>query len=506
MGTKLMLAGGLVLATVLSVHGQTFGEISGQVRDSTGAAIPAVQVTATNVATNVGRTAITNDAGLYTFPAMVPGVYSLKAEKTGFKATVKSGVEIQVQQSARIDFDLQVGQLNESVEVSAAAQLLSTEDATVGTVIDNRRIVELPLNGRNYLQLVSLAPNVSYGFGTAGQADGRQGGDRASQNISVGGGRSEFNYFTLDGVDNTDPNFNTYVIQPSIDAVQEFKVQTGIYPAEFGHEATQINVSTKPGTNNFHGTLYEFLRNDALDAANYSFTAVRNTKYPFKWNQYGGTLGGPGLDSEAMERQEQAVLHGQLRIVPPAAKLPGPVRSAVRRDARTATSRNYSARALSFTTPPLACRGRTVRSLRRPIRAISFPPNQISSYSKKFLEFYPIPNLPTATLTRDYQQSQSGPRNKDIFVLRMDFAESAKSQWFGRYSWDDENQLNEGLKLNGSKILTNVEQYMGSNIRIFSPTLVNEFRFGDVAILQLVGTRTGVRSRRGVGTRNTRVE
>src|SRR5207237_6275202 len=136
--------------------------------------------------------------------------------------------------------DLSVGQVNETVEVSATAQLLSTEDATVGTVIENKRVVELPLNGRNYLQLGSMAPNVSYGFGSAGQAGSRQGGDRANQNISVAGNRSYFNYFTLDGVDNTDPNFNTYIIQPSIDALQEFKVQTGIYPAEFGREATQI--------------------------------------------------------------------------------------------------------------------------------------------------------------------------------------------------------------------------------------------------------------------------
>ncbi|MEO8663295.1 MAG: carboxypeptidase-like regulatory domain-containing protein, partial [Bryobacteraceae bacterium] len=240
MRTTSSFAAALLLGAASLLQGQTFGDINGQVRDSSTASIPGVRVTATNVATNVARTVTSNESGFYTFPAMVPGVYNLKAEKSGFKSFIKTQVELQVQQSARIDFELQVGQVNESVEISASAQLLSTEDATMGTVIENRRIVELPLNGRNYLQLVSLAPNVSYGFGIAGQADGRQGGDRANQNISVGGSRSEFNYFTLDGVDNTDPNFNTYVIQPSIDAIQEFKVQTGIYPAEFGHEATQI--------------------------------------------------------------------------------------------------------------------------------------------------------------------------------------------------------------------------------------------------------------------------
>ena len=163
----------------------------------------------------------------------------------------------------------------------------------MGTVIENKRIVELPLNGRNYLQLVALAPNVTTLSPSAGQAGSRQGGDRAGQSISVAGQRIMFDNFTLDGVENTDPNFNTYVILPSIDALQEFKVQTGVYPAEFGRNATQINVLTKSGGNEYHGTLFEFLRNDKLDAKTYAFTAARPPKDPFKWNQYGFTLGGP---------------------------------------------------------------------------------------------------------------------------------------------------------------------------------------------------------------------
>ena len=214
-------------------------------------------------------------------------------EKAGFKTFTRPGILIQVQQSARVDAELLVGQVSETVEVSASAALLTTENATVGTVVENKRIVELPLNGRNYLQLVSLSPNVSYGFGNSGQAGSRQGGSRTSQNISVAGQRSYFNNFTLDGINNTDPNFNSYVVQPSVDALQELKVQTGVYPAEFGRQATQINVSTKPGTNSYHGTLFEFLRNDKLDAKNYAFTTARPPKDPFKWNQYGFTLGGP---------------------------------------------------------------------------------------------------------------------------------------------------------------------------------------------------------------------
>ncbi len=130
-------------------------------------------------------------------------------------------------------------------------------------------------------------------FSGQGQASARQGGIRAGQTIAVAGQRTNFNHYTLDGVENTDPNFNTFVVLPSIDALQEFKVQTGVYPAEFGREATQINVLTKSGTNQYHGTLFEFFRNDKLDATGYAFSALRPSKDPFKWNQYGFTLGGP---------------------------------------------------------------------------------------------------------------------------------------------------------------------------------------------------------------------
>ncbi len=180
---------------------------------------------------------------------------------------------MEVQQTVRLDFTLTVGQVSESITVEANAVQLQAENATVGTVIDNKRIIELPLNGRNYLQLVALTPNATTASPSAGQAGSRQGGDRAGQSISVAGQRTMFNNFTLDGVNNTDPNFNTYVVLPSIDALQEFKVQTGVYPAEFGHEATQINVSTKSGGNAYHGALFEFLRNDKLDAKPYAFAA-----------------------------------------------------------------------------------------------------------------------------------------------------------------------------------------------------------------------------------------
>src|SRR5512133_1744298 len=277
----------------LPLLGQTLGEITGTVTDASGALVAGGKVAITNVNTNASRNSITTGAGVYAFRSLQPGTYNVRVEKQGFKSAASNNVEVQVQQTVRLDFTLTLGLVSESIEVVGTAAQLQSENSTVGTVIENKRIVELPLNGRNYLQLVSLSPNVTTISPSAGQAGSRQGGDRAGQSIAVAGQRIMFDHFTLDGVENTDPNFNTYVILPSIDALQEFKVQTGVYPAEFGHNATQINVSTKSGGNSFHGALFEFLRNDKFDAKPYAFAANPPAKSPFKWNQYGFELDGP---------------------------------------------------------------------------------------------------------------------------------------------------------------------------------------------------------------------
>src|SRR4026209_1406682 len=273
---------------------QTLGTITGEVKDTTGAALPGATVTAQNIGTNAVRTQQSNDVGAYTFPAMPPGAYLVKAELDGFRIA-QNRVELHVEETLRVSLSLEIGGITETTEVTAITSLITTENATVGTVIENRRIVELPLNGRNYLSLIALSPNVSAEFAGAGQAGDREGGTRANQQISISGQRREFNYYTLDGVDNTDVNFNTYIFLPSVDALEEFKVQTGIYSAEFGRNASQVNVVTKSGSNSFHGTGFEFHRDDALDARPYSFTASQAAakKTPFKWDQYGYAAHGP---------------------------------------------------------------------------------------------------------------------------------------------------------------------------------------------------------------------
>ena len=365
--------------------------------------------------------------GLYTFPSVPPGIYNVKVEHPGFKTTTSNNVEVQVQQTVRLDFTLQVGQVSESMEVSATAALLQSENATVGTVVETKSIVELPLNGREYLNLVTLTPNVSNLAPPSGQAQSRQGGDRANQSISAGGNRIVFDYFTLDGVVNTDLNFNTYIVLPSIDAIQEFKVQTGVYPAEFGHEATQINVLTKSGGNAYHGSLFEFVRNNDFDALPYPFTATRPGVSPFKWNDYGFEIDGPVVipklfngrnklffmanDEWLVQRQTQQAVYS----VPTAAMFAGqlqPTRDTTIYDPTT----------------------------KAPVPSNIIPASLISPISQTLLKYYNSATLPG--LTNNYVQNNGSPFNRDGFVLRMDFVESSKSQWTGRYSWGDEDQSN----------------------------------------------------------------
>ena len=218
----------MILVVGVALRAQNFAEITGNVTDPSGAVIAGATVTVTNTATNQTRNTVTNDTGTYSLPYLVPGVYDLHVAAAGFKGSTRKALELQVGAVARIDVRAEVGEVSQQVEVTGGAPLLNTETAALGTVIENRRIVDLPLNGRNYLQLVTLSPNVTT-EGGAGGAGGLQGGARSQTSLSIAGQRLEYNRYTLDGVDNTDPNFNSYIIQPSIDALQEFKVQTGIY-------------------------------------------------------------------------------------------------------------------------------------------------------------------------------------------------------------------------------------------------------------------------------------
>ena len=266
--------------------------LTGVVTDASGQVIPNVPVKAINEGTSVETLSTTNGEGRYNFPSLRPGSYRVVAATTGFKQFVSSGVVLQVNQAARLDIALTIGTVTEEVVVTGAAPVLETESGSRGAVIDHTKIVELPLNGRDYNQLALLSPGVlaptprlqSVGFRGV---------------FNVNGNRAFQNAFQLDGVDNTSYSnsfrgLNVQVIQPSVEALQEFKIQTNAYSAEFARSAgALVNAVIRSGTNELHGSVYEFLRNSELDASNF-FANKAGLKKPFRQrNQFGAAAGGP---------------------------------------------------------------------------------------------------------------------------------------------------------------------------------------------------------------------
>jgi hypothetical protein len=456
----------LGLALAQPSFGQTFGEITGVVTDSTGGVVVNATVTVVNPQTNATRTATTNGSGNYAFPALLPGTYDVKVAAQGFQSEVRNGVQLQVQQEARLDFQLKVGSLTEAVEVTGGAPLLTTENATVGTVIDNQRIVDLPLNGRNFTALIALSPNVVSGFGTNGAAS-REGGDRSTvSQISVGGQRQEWNNFTLDGVTNTDVNYGSYSFLPSIDALQEFKVQTGVYSAEFGRESTQINVSTVSGTNQYHGALFDFVRNNYFDARPFGFTSSVPVSSPFKWNQFGFTLGGPVQIPKLFNGKDKLFFMANYEGF------------RLRQQTQTV-----------YTTAPQSMRNGDFSAIlpntviKDPLTNAPFggnliPSTRFDTAGVGMLAYYPLPNIPGAGLKNNYLAVNSNQTNKDQFLTRFDFVENSKSTWFGRYNFQNEDNVTPALYKNGTLLNVAVKQAMISNVRVLKPNLVNEFRFG----------------------------
>ena len=457
------------LLVSIPVGAQTFGDFNGTVADASGAVIAGAKVIITNTATNVVREVETNESGNYTAPFLNPGVYSLRAESEGFKAAVQDSWTLQVGANARVDFALEIGAVTEVIEVEAGAQMLETSSTALGTVIEQQRIVDLPINGRNYLNLVKLSPNVSAEMGSGGQANSRQGGERANQAISISGQRQQYNRFTLDGVENTDPNFNTFVVRPSVDALQEFKVQTGVYSAEFGKSTSQINVTTRAGTNQFHGTVFEFLRNDKIQARPWDRHGDKN---PFRRNQFGFTVAGPVVKNKLFFMANYEGFRERINRV------------------RRSTTADAAMRGGDFSNPNLLpiYDPDTIMDDGAAGTADPFPNRQIpvSRFKQPFiqmLEFYPTPNQPGLVVGGpqgfNYQRNAPDPLDWDQFTTRFDFNQSDSSQWFGRYSWGDEGLVSgQNFVFRDQRTTTKVDQFMLSNIKTFSATIVNELRLG----------------------------
>jgi hypothetical protein len=437
------------------------GEITGTVADSSGAVVAGATVTLTNPATGLVRTQKSNSEGLFSFPALSPGSYTLRAEMTGFQAQVRSDIIVQVGQTPRIDFALAVGNVSEVVEVTGGAPVLETESTSVGTVIENKRIVELPLNGRNYLQLASLIPGATTNGPASSQGQQRMGGARNQFALNVAGQRVHYNRYSLDGMENTDPNFNTYLFLPSIDALQEFKVEAGLFQAEYGRAIAQVNVSTKSGSNEFHGVAFHFLRNAYMDAKNF-FARPTDPNPPFKRNQFGGTFAGPIMKNklffmgnyEGLRERKTLTLTGQ---VPPP---------------------DY--RAGNFTRLPRQVIDPTTR---QPFPGNIVPANRIHPTSRRVLEeFFPLPNQAgtgALGLANNYLNNESRRSDGDQFTIRTDMTAIQNHNFFFRFSQTLEPQyIPSPIFDQGNNANVFAQQGVIGYTSVLSPTKVNDFKFG----------------------------
>ncbi len=273
------------------------GTIGGTVKDSTGAAIPGAQVVAGSIETGQPRSVITDSIGSYTIPDLQAGHYSLTVSHGGFKTTTVANIELQVAQRAVLDPVLEVGNVSEKVTVTTmTAPLLNTVTSSVGQVVDTKTVATMPLNGRNFWQLTQLTPGVSYINAGQNPATGGTSIRAAVVNVNVNGLSPTWTGWFLDGANITEFQAGGTIIQPNVDALQEFKVEGGNMPAEYGHTPTIINASLKSGSNAFHGTAYEYFRNNVLDAKNYFFLPAAGSHQrdePLHRNQFGVNIGGP---------------------------------------------------------------------------------------------------------------------------------------------------------------------------------------------------------------------
>ena len=289
----------LSIGLLVSVHAQssTTGNITGTVRDPQGAAVAKADVVLVEEKTGATRTVHTNDDGFYNVPSLPAGVYTISTAPSGFKKTVATGVELHVNENKTVNLDLQVGQVTETVTVTSDAAPVEVRSGEVSSLISEKQVTELPLNGRNYAQLALMVPGVSpvTQSGAGGAFATRGTGLNSGVDMAVNGNQSNSNLWTVDGVNNMDVGSNrTLLVFPSVDAIQEFRVERNSFSAEFGQaQGAVVNLITKGGSNDFHGTFFEFFRHDSLNANNFFINRAGGEKGKLKYNNFGGNFSGP---------------------------------------------------------------------------------------------------------------------------------------------------------------------------------------------------------------------
>src|SRR4051812_16246867 len=434
---------------------QATGQITGVVTDNSGAVVPGVTVEVTNQATGFARNAITELDGVYTIPLLNPGVYEARASLAGFRTTVRGGIEVVVNGAARVDLQLQVGAVSEQVTVAAQAPLVETKNATLGVVIDQQKVVDLPLNGRNFTQLGTLIPGVVAPPAGLGGADGNAtpgGFGNATGGFNVNGMRNQSNNFLLDGSPNND-SFNTgFVLRPPPDAIQEFKILTHSYAAEYGRNAgSVVNVVTRSGSNDWHGSAWEFNRDDALQATNFFATA----KPALKQNQFGGALGGPLVRNRLFMFSYFEGFQNKQGVT----------------DTRTVLSAAQRGGDFSGGAP-----------IRDPLTGLPFanniiPRDRIHGISQAILDQY-IP-LPNSTANRSVRSPNQEDQRQQVGT-RFDFHLNDRHTVLARYIFGHTNNVNplggSNFSPAGNTSIATLQDLMGSDTWLIRANMINVAR------------------------------
>ena len=452
----LVLALGCLLGLAPTpAHAQATGSISGTAKDDSGAVLPGVNIEATNTGTNSVRTATTGPDGFFTIPLVQPGTYNVKASLAGFSTFSRTGVKVNVSETSLVNVAMKVGGQSETVEVKGETPFIETANATLGIVIDEKTIVDLPLNGRNFTQLGTLIPGVlAPPAGLGGQAgDATPGGfGNVTGGFNVNGQRNQSNNFLMDGATNND-TFNTgFVLRPPPDAIQEFKILTHSYSAEYGRNSgSVVNVVTKSGSNSWKGSAWEFNRNQKFQERNY-FVPSTSPKPKLKQNQFGGTLGGPIKADKLFafgfyEGYRNTRGTTQNVLVPTAAQRSG----------------NFAGATILDPTTGAAFPGGVI------------PSNRISPIATKLLnDFMPLPN----SGTNRYVVSPDVVDTRNQAGGRLDYKMSSKHSALGRFFWSKTRVATPKVQQPADALaVAKLMDMMVSDTYMFSSNAINQARF-----------------------------